>query len=130
MTHQNWATERLNFQQLIASHIAAGTCYLCGQPVGEEERRHGVTGAHYDCANGLPHPAVKLHQPGVSLARQPGDSLLHIVDRSSGTSRCSSSHPLPQSGHSTSWKWCEQSAARYETCPQCVNLSDEIPTRN
>jgi len=128
MTHQDWAKEREEFQQMIAGHIAAGTCYLCNQPVAEGERRHGVTGAHCDCANGLPHPAVRRRQGGVSLARLPKGSVLHIVDRSTKASRCGAGNGAPASRES--WVWCDTSAARYEICAKCVTLGDDDPIRN
>lgn len=130
MNRQDWAKEMADFKRLIAHHIQAGTCYLCQQPVTQDERRHGITGAHCDCANGLPHPAVQQRMAGVSLARMPGEAMLHIVDRSSGASRCGAGLTTGMQAKGTSWEWSEPSAPRYEICSKCVEISNDVPARN
>jgi hypothetical protein len=129
MTHQDWDKQRLAFRQLVARHINSGTCYLCKQMIAQGEPRHGVTGAHWECANAMPHPAVEQGQVGVGLARVPGGTLVHVVDRRSGASRCGCALSHEAQPRRASWEWCEQAAARYELCPQCAALSEDIPAR-
>lgn len=40
----------LTFREKIAAHREAGTCYICGHQVDPAQGIHGVTGAHWDCA--------------------------------------------------------------------------------
>lgn len=131
MTEEQIA-ERDARYELIASHIAASTCYMCGQVVEMFAPKHGPTGAHWECHR-EPFEAMNRYMDEVNplrkdptprMARANGGSLVHIVVPMTNTSLCGhkpkdTAYRMKQRG-----KWLFYSDAweprpHQKICPKC-----------